>query len=120
MEVIKLNKIRNNGMWTEVTCSITEKLDELANLKEREFYPHYRHYMVIDTEKSKTVSHGLTCIAIRVPGVTSGCISVDDDNTIKEIEIYTYRATVPKYQSDFNEVLREFIGQKLEAKTLAI
>ena len=117
MKTIELKKKKCNAMWTEVTCSITEKLDELAGFEKDS---HYKHYMIFDTERTKTIIDGLTCIAIRVPGVTSGCVSVDDDNTIRKIEIYTNRVTVPKYKPDFQDVINEFIGQKLESKILKI
>ena len=91
----------------QYTCQLTETIDTLANLDTKNS-PCFYHYIMADKDMLQN-----KCLAICVPGGTIGDIYIDDNNNITKIFIAT-NYIIRNYPDDINEILKEFIGQKIE------
>lgn len=95
---------QNNG---EYYCDLTRKLDELCSYTIS--IPRYKHY-IYDTRDL-----WCNCLAIRVPGRTTGSIEVDNSNKITKISLSSdLIGDIKQYPSDIYREIEEYIGLTLE------
>ena len=101
-------KLKDNGFKHEYTCDLTEELDSLAKLTDREHYDWYHHYILADDWCINK-----KCLAIRIPGGTLGGIWIDDNNVITKIVVDT-DYVVKTYPKNVNELIQKFVGEVIE------
>lgn len=95
---------QNNG---EYYCDLTRKLDELYGYTIS--IPRYKHY-IYDTRDL-----WCNCLAIRVPGRTTGSIEVDNSNKITKISLSSdLIGDIKQYPSDIYRKIEDYIGLTLE------
>lgn len=95
---------QNNG---EYYCDITRKLDELCGYAASN--PRYKHY-IYDTRDL-----WCNCLAIRVPGRTTGNIEIGTNNVITKISFSTELVgDIKQYPSNVYKEVEKYIGETLE------
>lgn len=105
-ELMRLEKKynQNNG---EYYCDLTRKLDLLSGYTVTN--PRYKHY-IYDTRDFWD-----NCLAIRVPGRTTGSIEVDTNNVITNISFSTELiGDNRQYPTNIYRELEEYVGVNLE------
>lgn len=95
---------QNNG---EYYCDLTRKLDLLCGYTVTN--PRYKHYIC----NTRDLWDG--CLAIRVPGRTTGSIEIDTNNVITKIYFSTELVgDIKQYPSNVYEKVKKYIGETLE------
>ena len=93
-----MNLIPRSFEASTYTCTLTEKLDELAKLTERKVF---RHYVILDDS-----------LIIRVPGGTVGVARFDDGGKICTIKV-DRNYVVRTYPENLDEELSQFLGESV-------
>ena len=103
-EVKELKCIFTGGMdfHKRYKCDITRDLDIITGINNE-----YGHYIMIEYNKFNE-----NTFAIRIIGSTVGYLTVDDENIITDIEIYTH-LNIIKYPDGINNTIKSYIGYKL-------
>ena len=115
---MKLRAESNFGNRKEYHCEITDELDKLCGFSDNSdeddmFKCIFRNY-ILDTRDVWG-----NCLAIRIPGRTTGSIYVDENNIIikciiDEDCIGDSTKSPYHYPSNTNEILKKYISVKLE------
>lgn len=104
-------KQKNGYAKNEVTCAITELLDDSCSLTKAS--PHFRHYILADTVslREPVTHHGriCRCLPIRRPGRTMGGIWLDEKDRIIDIIVETDSS----YADDTVPALNQFAAAHL-------
>lgn len=105
-----INKYKGGSCecFNEFFCDITDELDRLAEIKTNDEYYSWRHYILADKYCKNE-----RCLAIRIPGGTVGGVWLDKGGVITRIEVDT-NYVVKTYPKDVNELIKKFIGCKIE------
>lgn len=98
--------LRKLWMNNEYNCSITDELNDLSEYKAKT--KAYGHYILFDDSFVKD-----KVIPIRVIGGTVGAIKIDDNLIITDIIIDT-EYVVKTYPTNVNELMKHWIGEKIE------
>ena len=109
---MKLKSESNFGGRKEYHCELTEELDKLCELDIDEDN-WFRNYL-LDTRDVWD-----NCLAIRIPGRTTGGVYLDENNIITSCiidkELCGDDSNKPyRYPSNTNEILKKYIGVKIE------
>ena len=108
---MKLIKVSDFGYRAEYHCEITDELDKLCGFSNNED-DIFRNY-ILDTRDVFG-----DALAIRIPGRTTGSIYLDENNIITSCVIQESlcgNSSKPYYYpSNTNEILKKYIGTKLE------
>ena len=97
----------NCGQY-EYSCEITKILDD--NWIQENRLENHRNY-IYDSRR-----YGFeNLLIIRVPGMSTGYIKVDDNNIITECKIneYALEDSWCHYTNDINEKLKQFVGRQI-------
>lgn len=109
---MKLSKRRTFN--DQFVCDLTKELDGITGMdRDHMLDDFYVHYLLIDSYTLKYIKEG---IAIRVPGCTIGGIWIDENNIITRISINSNR--IVKYPEDINEIMKKYIGVKIDHENL--
>lgn len=91
----------------EYYCNLTRKLDELCGYTVD--YPRYKHY-IYDTRDLWE-----NCLAIRIPGRTTGSIEMNKNNVITRISFATdLIGDTKQYPDNIYREMEKYIGVELE------
>ena len=101
-------QVKNKYTKEEFICELTKELDVLSGLNKSHYYEGYCHYILADAgcRKSK-------CLAIRVPGGTTGGVWVDDNNRIIKIAVGT-DYVIKTYPDNINAVLQKYLNRVIK------
>lgn len=108
---MKLEAKSKFGNREEYHCEITEELDKLCGF-DTDKDSLFRNYL-LDTRDVWD-----NCFAIRIPGRTTGGVYLDENNIITSCVVDKELCGNAKkpyhYPSDTNEILKKYIGVKIE------
>ena len=103
---MKLKGIEGANLFNEYHCELTDELDKLSGLDDKDSVLH--HYVIVDDHSMKN-----RCLPIRIPGGTVGGVWFNENLTIIKIIIDT-NYVVKTYPDDVNEVVQKYVGKVLE------
>lgn len=88
----------------QYTCKITDCLDEWSIVKSKSLH----HYLLADEMQ---LQNG--CLAIRIPGCTTGYVKIDDSKMITDLRVTRFICN-NQFPEDINERLQQFVGDVIE------
>lgn len=92
-----------------IVCCLTVAMDKCLKNKIVVAPKEFETYIFDDFKTSNK-------LAIRVPGMTIGCLELNKDKTIKSVKLAKdiYNTSLNPYNENVNEVMNKFIGIKVQ------